>query len=190
MSRCTLDESMTFVMNKIYPVGSNGCVLLRAETCSLSGGSEIGREMRKLMTAVVHMVRTEASLGEFGRSPPSCGILRPQLHAASRFVHAASRFVHDSIPIFCGCAAGARDPSLAAVLCPSPPPACVRCERSAAVDRWHRYRQQYVRSDGQQTPFESIPASMWWCLVTMTTVGYGDVTPITLSGRVVAIVTM
>mmetsp|Transcript_14021 Transcript_14021/g.29594 ORF Transcript_14021/g.29594 Transcript_14021/m.29594 type:complete len:432 (+) Transcript_14021:378-1673(+) len=55
---------------------------------------------------------------------------------------------------------------------------------------WDEYRQQYVRSDGQQTPFESIPASMWWCLVTMTTVGYGDVTPITLSGRVVAIVTM
>jgi voltage-gated potassium channel len=42
----------------------------------------------------------------------------------------------------------------------------------------------------QPDKFGSVPAAMWWSIVTLTTVGYGDVTPITLAGRVVAGVTM
>jgi len=38
--------------------------------------------------------------------------------------------------------------------------------------------------------FTSIPAAMWWCMVTLTTTGYGDMFPLTFGGRVIAAVTM
>ena len=45
-----------------------------------------------------------------------------------------------------------------------------------------------VDSDNQpiETGFDSIPESMYWAIVTMTTVGYGDVSPTTVPGKVLA----
>ena len=40
------------------------------------------------------------------------------------------------------------------------------------------------------SPFRSIPSAFWWCIVTLMTVGYGDVVPVTPGGKVVACVTM
>ncbi|MGR3462909.1 MAG: ion transporter [Roseovarius sp.] len=41
-----------------------------------------------------------------------------------------------------------------------------------------------VEHKAQPEAFGSVPAAMWWSMVTLTTVGYGDVTPITPLGRV------
>ncbi len=42
----------------------------------------------------------------------------------------------------------------------------------------------YAERDAQPDHFSHIPDAMWWGVVTMTTVGYGDVTPITTLGKV------
>ena len=47
-----------------------------------------------------------------------------------------------------------------------------------------------VEHEAQPDKFGSIPDAMWWAVVTLTTVGYGDVVPITLAGRIVAGFTM
>lgn len=45
--------------------------------------------------------------------------------------------------------------------------------------------ERWVRDDGTQSPFQSIPHSFWWCIVTFTTVGYGDHFPVTGWGKLV-----
>jgi voltage-gated potassium channel len=42
----------------------------------------------------------------------------------------------------------------------------------------------YFEREAQPDDFGSIPAAMWWAFATLTTVGYGDVTPITVGGKV------
>ncbi len=46
-----------------------------------------------------------------------------------------------------------------------------------------------VEGDLQPEAFGSIPRAMWWAVVTLTTVGYGDVTPVTPLGRVIVAIT-
>jgi voltage-gated potassium channel len=42
----------------------------------------------------------------------------------------------------------------------------------------------------QPDKFGTIPDAMWWAIVTLGTIGYGDVVPITLFGRMVASITI
>ena len=46
-----------------------------------------------------------------------------------------------------------------------------------------------VESDVQPEEFGSIPETMWWSIITLTTVGYGDASPITALGKVIAAMT-
>lgn len=41
----------------------------------------------------------------------------------------------------------------------------------------------YAESEAQPDKFSDIPSSMWWAIVTLTTVGYGDVYPVTPLGK-------
>jgi len=46
-----------------------------------------------------------------------------------------------------------------------------------------------VEAEGQPEAFGSIPRAMWWAVATLTTVGYGDIVPVTGLGRVFAALT-
>ena len=42
-----------------------------------------------------------------------------------------------------------------------------------------------AENESQPEKFSSIPETMWWGLITLTTVGYGDVSPITPLGKII-----
>ncbi len=44
----------------------------------------------------------------------------------------------------------------------------------------------YCENETQPDVFSSIPATMWWAVATLTTVGYGDMYPVTVAGRLCA----
>ena len=44
----------------------------------------------------------------------------------------------------------------------------------------------FAEHQAQPEEFASIPRAMWWSIITLTTVGYGDVFPVTAAGRVLA----
>ena len=44
----------------------------------------------------------------------------------------------------------------------------------------------YAENASQPDAFASIPEAMWWSIITLTTVGYGDVSPVTPFGKFMA----
>ena len=41
----------------------------------------------------------------------------------------------------------------------------------------------FAEHEAQPLSFSSIPATLWWAMVTVTSVGYGDMVPITVIGK-------
>ncbi len=48
----------------------------------------------------------------------------------------------------------------------------------------------YLLEHDQNPQFAVMQDGLWWAFVTLTTVGYGDIVPITPGGRIVAVITM
>lgn len=46
--------------------------------------------------------------------------------------------------------------------------------------------ENVLQSEDTQSQFDSIPQSMYWAIVTMTTVGYGDIVPQTTTGKCIS----
>jgi len=47
-----------------------------------------------------------------------------------------------------------------------------------------------LESEGQPDTFGDLPSALWWVVVTLSTVGYGDAVPVTLLGRILGAVIM
>jgi len=54
---------------------------------------------------------------------------------------------------------------------------------------WSDAATGYVLSDGNLSPFQSIGESLYWAIITLTTVGYGDIVPSTALGLLVGAIT-
>jgi voltage-gated potassium channel len=48
------------------------------------------------------------------------------------------------------------------------------------------YFAEHTYPSVDDSKFTSIPATLWWAVVTLTTTGYGDVVPLTIVGRILA----
>ena len=47
-----------------------------------------------------------------------------------------------------------------------------------------------LESGAENSQMTTLLDALWWCVATVTTVGYGDVVPVTSIGRIVALVYM
>ncbi|KAK9717990.1 hypothetical protein K7432_005822 [Basidiobolus ranarum] len=51
---------------------------------------------------------------------------------------------------------------------------------------WDEEKKMFITSSGGPSNFDSIPASFWYVIVTLTTTGYGDMVPETFIGKLIS----
>lgn len=64
------------------------------------------------------------------------------------------------------------------------------CESGEYDETTGKFMRPDLNGDLEPTPFQSIPHSFWWTIVTMTTVGYGDFYPTSDAGRAIGALVM
>lgn len=52
---------------------------------------------------------------------------------------------------------------------------------------WDDTLETFINSDGDPTQFASIPSAAWFVIVTITTVGYGEITPRSFLGKLITL---
>jgi len=52
---------------------------------------------------------------------------------------------------------------------------------------WDNTLETFINSDGDPSQFASIPAAAWFVIVTISTVGYGEITPRSFLGRLITL---
>ena len=55
---------------------------------------------------------------------------------------------------------------------------------------YNPFLKQHLVASGDPSGFRGIPDAMYWCMATMTTVGYGDLYPVSPGGWIVGVIAM